>query len=70
MPPFYGGVPDPRNAALYITWNCGKLGAAVDLSTERGREVVGRLAEWSDVVLESVELELPDTDRSAHGGAA
>lgn len=53
VPPFYGGVPDPRNAALYVTWNCGKLGITVDLSTERGREVVQRLAGWSDVVLES-----------------
>ena len=53
VPPFYGGVPDPRNAALYITWNCGKLGVTADLSTERGREVVRRLADWSDVVLES-----------------
>ena len=53
VPPFYGGVPDPRNAALYVTWNCGKLGVSVDLSTERGREVVRRLAGWSDVVLES-----------------
>ena len=53
VPPFYGGVPDPRNAALYITWNCGKLGVTADLSTERGREVVRRLAGWSDVVLES-----------------
>ena len=53
VPPFYGGVPDPRNAALYVTWNCGKLGVTADLSTERGREVARRLADWSDVVLES-----------------
>jgi crotonobetainyl-CoA:carnitine CoA-transferase CaiB-like acyl-CoA transferase len=53
VPPFYGGVPDPENSALYITWNCGKLGVTADLSTEHGREVVRRLAEWSDVVLES-----------------
>jgi crotonobetainyl-CoA:carnitine CoA-transferase CaiB-like acyl-CoA transferase len=53
VPPFYGGVPAPENSALYITWNCGKLGVTADLSTERGREVVQRLAEWSDVVLES-----------------
>ena len=53
VPPFYGGVPDPRNSALYVTCNCGKLGVTADLSTERGREVVRRLARWSDVVLES-----------------
>jgi crotonobetainyl-CoA:carnitine CoA-transferase CaiB-like acyl-CoA transferase len=53
MQPFYGGVPGPENSALYITWNAGKLGITVDLRTERGREVVRRLAGWSDVVLES-----------------
>jgi crotonobetainyl-CoA:carnitine CoA-transferase CaiB-like acyl-CoA transferase len=53
VPPFYGGIPDPRNSALYVTWNCGKLGITVDLSTERGREIVRQLAGWSDVVLES-----------------
>jgi crotonobetainyl-CoA:carnitine CoA-transferase CaiB-like acyl-CoA transferase len=53
MQPFYDGVPGPENSALYITWNAGKLGITVDLSTEQGREVVRRLAAWSDVVLES-----------------
>jgi crotonobetainyl-CoA:carnitine CoA-transferase CaiB-like acyl-CoA transferase len=53
VPPFYGGIPDPRNSALYITWNSGKLGITVDLSTERGRDVVRQLAGWSDIVLES-----------------
>ena len=53
MQPFYGGKPGPENSALYITCNAGKLGVTVDLSTERGREVVRRLADWSDVVLES-----------------
>jgi crotonobetainyl-CoA:carnitine CoA-transferase CaiB-like acyl-CoA transferase len=53
MPPFYGEGPGPENSALYVTWNAGKLGTTVDLSTERGREVVRRLADWSDVVLES-----------------
>ena len=53
MPPFYGGVPGPENSALYATWNAGKLGITVDLRTERGREIVRRLAGWSDIVLES-----------------
>jgi crotonobetainyl-CoA:carnitine CoA-transferase CaiB-like acyl-CoA transferase len=33
--------------------NCGKLGVTANLSTECGREVVRRLADWSEVVLES-----------------
>jgi crotonobetainyl-CoA:carnitine CoA-transferase CaiB-like acyl-CoA transferase len=53
MQPFYGGVPGPENSALYVTWNAGKLGVTADLSTERGRDVVRRLAGWSDVLLES-----------------
>ena len=53
MPPFYSDVPGPENSALYVTCNAGKLGATVDLGTERGREVARRLADWSDVVLES-----------------
>jgi crotonobetainyl-CoA:carnitine CoA-transferase CaiB-like acyl-CoA transferase len=53
MQPFHGGVPGPENSALYITWNSGKLGVTADLRTGRGQEVVRRLADWSDVVLES-----------------
>ena len=43
VPPFYGGVPDPRNAALYITWNCGKLGVSVPTSAPNADE------KWSGV---------------------
>jgi crotonobetainyl-CoA:carnitine CoA-transferase CaiB-like acyl-CoA transferase len=53
MQPFYGGKPGPENSALYVTWNSGKLGVTADLRTARGREVVRRLADWSDVVIES-----------------
>ncbi|MCW2667213.1 MAG: putative subunit of succinyl-CoA:benzylsuccinate CoA-transferase, partial [Frankiales bacterium] len=53
MLPFYGGVPGPENAALYVNCNAGKLGLALDLSTERGRDVVRDLAAWADVVVES-----------------
>jgi crotonobetainyl-CoA:carnitine CoA-transferase CaiB-like acyl-CoA transferase len=53
MQPFYGGVAGPENSALYVTWNSGKLGMTVDMSHERGRAIVRRLADWSDIVLES-----------------
>jgi crotonobetainyl-CoA:carnitine CoA-transferase CaiB-like acyl-CoA transferase len=53
MLPFYGGVPGPENAALYVNCNAGKLGLALDLSTEQGRGVVRDLAVWADVVVES-----------------
>ncbi|MEV7231000.1 CoA transferase [Polymorphospora sp. NPDC051019] len=51
--PFVGGQWGPENSALYGTCNAGKLGVALDLSTEPGREVVRDLAAWADVVIES-----------------
>jgi crotonobetainyl-CoA:carnitine CoA-transferase CaiB-like acyl-CoA transferase len=53
MPPFYTGKPGPENSSLYITWNSGKLGVSIDMSTEAGRDIVRRLAAWSDVVIEA-----------------
>jgi crotonobetainyl-CoA:carnitine CoA-transferase CaiB-like acyl-CoA transferase len=53
MGPFYGGHHDIESSALYISTNAGKLGLAVDLATAEGRAVVGDLAAWADVLLES-----------------
>ncbi len=53
MPPFYGGRPGPENSALYINCNAGKLGLALDLSTEGGRDAVREMARWADVLVES-----------------
>ena len=38
MAPFYGGHGGVENSALYINCNAGKLGLALDLSTEEGRD--------------------------------
>ncbi len=53
LPPYYRGVAGSGNSAVYETCNAGKLGLAVDLSTEQGRRIVRELADWSDVVVES-----------------
>lgn len=53
MPPFHGGKPGAENSALYGTWNAGKLGLTVDLSTAAGRAVVEDLIGWCDVVAEA-----------------
>jgi crotonobetainyl-CoA:carnitine CoA-transferase CaiB-like acyl-CoA transferase len=53
MAPFYGGRSGVENSALYINCNAGKLGLALDLSTEEGRQTIRDLARWADVLLES-----------------
>lgn len=53
MPPFYGAEPGPENSALYLNCNAGKLGLAVDLGTEQGRDTVREMARWADVLVES-----------------
>jgi crotonobetainyl-CoA:carnitine CoA-transferase CaiB-like acyl-CoA transferase len=53
MPPFHDGKPGVENSALYGTCNAGKLGVTLDLSTQAGREVVGDLIGWCDVVAEA-----------------
>lgn len=53
LPPYIEGRVDPEGSALYGTCNAGKLGICLDLSTPEGRRVLGDLAEWADVLIES-----------------
>jgi crotonobetainyl-CoA:carnitine CoA-transferase CaiB-like acyl-CoA transferase len=53
MQPFYGGVPDKENSALFGNCNAGKFGMTLDLKSDDGRQVVRDLALWADVVVES-----------------
>jgi crotonobetainyl-CoA:carnitine CoA-transferase CaiB-like acyl-CoA transferase len=48
-PPFWGG-----QSAVFLAMNAGKRSLAVDLSTEKGRDVVRRLAETTDVFLQNL----------------
>lgn len=52
-PPFRDGKPGLDNSHFFGDFNAGKLGLGVDLAHPRGREVVWRLVEWADVLLES-----------------
>ena len=60
MAPFYGGHAGVENSALYYNCNAGKLGLALDLATEAGREAVRDLARWADVLVESYTPGLMD----------
>ena len=53
MQPFYGGVQDKENSALFGNCNAGKLGMTLDLKSDGGRAVVRDLVGWADVVVES-----------------
>ena len=52
-PPFKDDVPGPNRTQFYANFNSSKLGMTVDLGTDAGRELARRMADWSDVVLES-----------------
>jgi len=41
-----------NKSAYYASMNLGKYDLCLDLNNERGREVVGRLVDWADVVIE------------------
>ena len=53
MPPNHGGEPGAENSGVFLNLNAGKLGLALNLSTEEGRAVVRDLVKWADVVTES-----------------
>ena len=52
-PPYHEGAEDSAKSALFLALNRGKRSIRVDLRDERGREVLLRLVEQHDVVLES-----------------
>jgi crotonobetainyl-CoA:carnitine CoA-transferase CaiB-like acyl-CoA transferase len=51
--PFKDGIPGVNRSQFYGNLNVGKLGITIDLTTERGRDLVRRLACWADVLIES-----------------
>jgi crotonobetainyl-CoA:carnitine CoA-transferase CaiB-like acyl-CoA transferase len=53
IPPWVGGVPNVNTGHVAANFNQSKLGLALDLATEAGREVAYRLVDWADVVVES-----------------
>ncbi len=51
--PFKDGKPGPERSVSYHNLNAGKRGLAINLKEPRGREIILRLVDWADVVLES-----------------
>ena len=51
--PFKDGKPGPERSVSYHNLNAGKRGLAINMKESRGREVILRLVDWADVVLES-----------------
>lgn len=51
--PFKDGKTGPERSVSYHNLNAGKLCIAIDIRRPEGREIVLRLTQWADVVLES-----------------
>ena len=51
--PFKDGKTGPERSLSYHNLNAGKRCVAIDIRRPEGREIVLRLADWADVVLES-----------------
>lgn len=51
--PFVGGEPQKEASLQYLYYNTGKRGIALDLATERGRDVFRRMCSGADLLLES-----------------
>ena len=53
LPPFFDDQPGPENSGLFCFLNTSKQSVAIDLRRQHGREVVLRLIEQADVVVEN-----------------
>ncbi|MGH0031594.1 MAG: CaiB/BaiF CoA transferase family protein, partial [Myxococcota bacterium] len=53
IPPWTDGVPNLSTGHTAANFNQSKLGLALDLNTDGGREAALRLVDWADVVVES-----------------
>ncbi|HVA77966.1 MAG TPA: CoA transferase [Candidatus Binataceae bacterium] len=51
--PFKDGKPGPERSVSYHNLNAGKRCVAINLKEPRGRDLILRLVDWADVVLES-----------------
>lgn len=52
-PPFIGGEPDPDRSTLFLNFNTNKRSITLDLEQSAGRELLQRLVERADIVIES-----------------
>lgn len=52
--PFKDGKSGWNRSAYFASFNAGKYGVSLDLRTERGKQVAGKLVAWADVLTESM----------------
>jgi crotonobetainyl-CoA:carnitine CoA-transferase CaiB-like acyl-CoA transferase len=52
-PPWKDNVPGADRSQFMANFNSSKLGLALNLATDEGREVARRVADWADVIVES-----------------
>jgi crotonobetainyl-CoA:carnitine CoA-transferase CaiB-like acyl-CoA transferase len=53
IPPFLDDVPGPDRSAYFLSLAAGKRSVTLDLEQDRGRELLARLAEGADFLIES-----------------
>jgi crotonobetainyl-CoA:carnitine CoA-transferase CaiB-like acyl-CoA transferase len=53
LPPFFGDRPERERSGLFFFLNTNKQGITLNLKTERGREILLRLIEQADVLVEN-----------------
>ncbi|MAI79012.1 MAG: hypothetical protein CL917_08730 [Deltaproteobacteria bacterium] len=51
--PFLNGIADPERSGQFCNLNAGKLSLAINLKIPEAREVILRLVDWADVVVEN-----------------
>jgi crotonobetainyl-CoA:carnitine CoA-transferase CaiB-like acyl-CoA transferase len=51
--PFPDGAPHLEKSALFLYLNTAKKGITLNLKTSAGRDVLGKLVEWADVLVEN-----------------
>ncbi len=54
-PPFYKDDPDPEKSLTWFFTNLYKRGITLNLETDRGRDILKKLLEKTDIVVESFE---------------
>ncbi len=55
--PWIGGVADPERSIDWLAYNASKRGVTLDPTTARGRELLDRLCERADALIESYDPE-------------
>ncbi|MFC1943986.1 CaiB/BaiF CoA transferase family protein, partial [Chloroflexota bacterium] len=51
--PFYKDIPDAEKSLLWFTFNANKRGVTLDIETEEGKELLKRLIQKTDFLIES-----------------